>query len=139
MVDIPTTAACLSQVFRGSLKCGRLPTQRKLAHVTPIHKGGLETNYRPNFVISIPCKILEHIAIHHLNKRLDGILHNRQRGFGRGMFCETQLCATYHDLVKPMDSAETTHPLILDFKKSFETVPPLLLRNIANLDITPMN
>ena len=38
MIDIPTTATCLSQIFRASLKCGRLPAQWKLAHVTPIYK-----------------------------------------------------------------------------------------------------
>ena len=118
MINIQNTAACLSQIFRTSLKSGRLPAQWKLAHVTPIHKGeetNLVANYRPISLTSIPCKILEHIVLHHLNKKLDCILHNRQHGFRRGMSCETQLCATYHDLVKSMDSAKTTHALILDF------------------------
>ena len=56
------------------------------------------------------------------------------------MSCETQLCATYHDLVKSMDSAKTTHALILGFKKAFDKVPHLLLlqklRNISDLAIT---
>ena len=54
------------------------------------------------------------------------------------MSCETQLCATYHDLVKSIDSAKTIHALILDFKKAFDKVPHVLqkLRNIPDLDIT---
>ena len=84
MINVPTTAACLSQIFRASLKCGKLPAQWKLAHVTPIHKGeetNLVANYRPISLTSIPCKILEHIVLHHLNEKLDCILHNRQHGF----------------------------------------------------------
>ena len=57
------------------------------------------------------------------------------------MSCETQLSATYHDLVKSVDSAKTTHALILDFKKAFDKVPQLLQkpRNIPDLDITLMD
>ena len=59
----------------------------------------------------------------------------------RGVSCETQLCATYHDLAKLMNSAKITRALILDFKKAFDKVPYLLqkLKNIANLDIPLMN
>ena len=56
---------------------------------------------------------------------------------------ETQLCATYYNLVKPMDSTKTTHALILDFKKTFDKVPHILLLqklgNIVNPGITLMN
>ena len=57
------------------------------------------------------------------------------------MSCETQLSATYHDLVKSVDSAKTTHALILDFKKAFDKVPQLLQKpkNIPDLDITLMD
>ena len=114
--------------------------------MTPIHKGGetnLVTNYRPISLTSIPCKILERIVLHHLNEKLGCILHNPQHGFRRGMSCETQLCATTHDLIKSMDSAKTTHALSLDFKKAFDKVPHLLLheklKNIPGLDITLMD
>ena len=58
------------------------------------------------------------------------------------MSCKTQLCVTCHgDLVESMDSAKTTHALILDLKKAFDKVPHLLRkhRNIPDLGITLMD
>jgi hypothetical protein len=130
LVHLPTEANCLSQIFRASLQSGKLPDQWKMAHVVPVHKGGelnLANNYRPISLTSIPCKLLEHIVLHFLNEKLDNILHNRQHGFRKGMSCETQLCATFHDLAKTVESSKTTHALILDFKKAFDKVPHSLL------------
>ena len=146
MINIHTTADCLSHIYRASIKYGRLPDQWKLANVTPIHKGGEANqvfNYRPISLTSIPCKILEHIVLHHLNKKLDVFLHHRQHGFRKGMSCETQLCATYHDLAKSMEQNKVTHALILDFKKAFDKVPHSLLlqklRAIPDLDPSLLN
>ena len=43
-----------------------------MACVTPIHKGDVElaNNYRPVSLTSIPCKLMEHIILHYLNKAL---------------------------------------------------------------------
>jgi len=83
--------------------------------------------------------MLEHIVLHYLNKKLDSILHNRQHGFRKGLSCETQLCATYHDLVKAAEDSSTTHAVILDFKKAFDKVPhKLLLEKLRQIkDIHP--
>jgi len=63
--------------------------------------------------------MMEHIVLHYLNEKLDKILHNQQHGFRKGMSCETQLCATYHDIAQSVKSSYTTHAIILDFKKNF--------------------
>lgn len=146
MIDIPTTAACLSHIYRASIKSGKLPDQWKMAYVTPIHKGGdpdQVSNYRPISLTSIPCKMLEHIVLHHINKKLDSYLHHRQHGFRRGLSCDTQLCATFHDLAKSLEQNKTTHAVILDFKKAFDKVPHSLLlqklRAIPGLDPVLIN
>jgi len=64
--------------------------------------------------------------LHHLNEKLDSVLH-RQHGFKRGLSCQTQLCATYHDLVKAADEGHSTHAVAMDFKKAFDKVPHLML------------
>ena len=39
----------------------------------------------------------------------DSVLHHRQHGFRRGLSCQTQLRATYHELAKAAD--EVTLPM----------------------------
>jgi len=143
LVDVQMSAICLKHVFQASINAGKLPSEWKLAYVTPVHKGGdLETanNYRPISLTSIPCKMLEHIVLHYLNEKLNGYLHNRQHGFRRGMSCATQLCATYHDLAKTSESAGTTHAVVMDFKKAFDKVPhALLMQKIKRIpEINPL-
>ena len=66
--------------------------------------------------------MMEHI-VHLLNNTLDSILHSRQHGFRRGLSCETQLCSTYHDIVKLTESSSAVHAVVLDFRKAFDKVP----------------
>jgi len=36
-------------------------------------------------------------------------------------------CVTYHNLVKAADEGHTTHAVVMDFKKTFDKVPHLML------------
>ena len=79
--------------------------------------------------------MLEHIVLHHLNKKLDTMLHNRQHGFRRGLSCETQLCGTFHQLARSANNGNTTHALIFDFQKAFDKVPhALLMAKLREID-----
>ena len=121
LVHPALTARCLKHIFQISLNSDKLPSAWKTANVTPIHKKGPSDevyNYRPISLTSIPCKMMEHIVLHHLNNTLDSILHSRQHGFRRGLSCETQLCSTYHDIAKLTESSSVVHAEVLDCKKS---------------------
>lgn len=136
-IDPIMTAKCLAAIFKASLSNSELPSDWKLAHVTPLHKRGatdIPTNYRPISLTSISCKMLEHIVLHHLNLILDNVLYNRQHGFRKGLSCETQLCGTYHEIAKQVDNGSTIHALVLDFAKAFDKVPhKLLMQKLAKL------
>ena len=130
LIDPVMTAKCLATIFKKSLSISKLPSDWKLAHVTPLHKRGSSdqpNNFRPISLTSIPCKLLEHIVLHHLNIVLDKVLHNRQHGFRKGLSCETQLCGTFHEIAKTTDEGNTVHALVLDFAKAFDKVPHKLL------------
>jgi len=44
-----------------------------------------------------------------------------------GLFCQTQLRATYHDLIKAVHEGHTTHAGVGDLKKVLDKVPHLML------------
>ena len=99
LIDMAGTAKCLALIYKGSLDKGELPRQWKSANVTPIHKGGAidsPNNFRPISLTSVPCKMMKHILLDHLNEKLDSVLHHCQHGFRRGLSYQTQLCASYH-------------------------------------------
>jgi len=106
--------------------------------MTPVHKKGVKdepSNYRSISLTSIPCKMLEHIVLHYLNKLLDSMLYNRQHGFRKSLGCETQLCATYHDIAKSVENGHVIHGVVLDFRKAFDKVPhTLLMQKVCCID-----
>ena len=74
-------------------------------------------------------------TVHYVKETLDSILYKRQRGFRKGLRCETQLCATYHDLAKAIEKGSTVHVVILDFWKAFDKVlRNLLMQKIRRID-----
>ena len=64
-----TLAPSLCGLFNQSITSATLPREWKSANVTPVHKGGDETNmnnYRPISVLPIVAKILERIVFNQL-------------------------------------------------------------------------
>ncbi len=63
----------LQNIYTQSLSTGELPQDWLNANIAPIYKKGdrhCPANYRPVSLISVCCKILEHIVCHHLHKHL---------------------------------------------------------------------
>lgn len=84
LIDPAMTASRLTSIFNASLSNLQLPTEWKLAPVTPLFKKGAPdqpNNYRPISLTSVSCKVMEHILLHWLNKALDKVLCNWQHEF----------------------------------------------------------
>ena len=62
-----------------------------------------------------------------VNQKLNYFLHLKHNGFTRGTSCETQLCTTFHELVRTAEAKRTAHAVTLNFKKVFNKVPHALL------------
>ena len=82
-------APVLTKIFQKSLDTGSVPSVWRDANVTPLYKKcdrSTASNYRPVWLTSIPCKILEHIIHHHVLNHFDrfNVLANVQHGFRRG-------------------------------------------------------
>ena len=71
------------------------------------------------------CKLLEHTNCKHLLNHLEknDILTKLNHGFRSGFSCETQLLVTLNDFLKANDQGLQTDVIILDFSKTFDTVP----------------
>ena len=84
-----TLAPSLCSLFNQSITSATLPKEWKSANITPVHKGGDETNmnnYRPISVLPIVAKILERIVFDQLYDYLQehSLLTPHQSGFRPG-------------------------------------------------------
>ena len=92
-----TISSPLSFIINLSLRQGMVPSEWKVASVTPIHKSGPKNefeNYRPISVLSILSKILERIVHKQLltHFETENLLSSCQYGFRSGRL--TQLATT---------------------------------------------
>nr|VZH93787.1 unnamed protein product [Spirometra erinaceieuropaei] len=118
----------LSMLFQTSFDTGTLPVDWKLAHITPLHKGGnraATTNYRPISLTCILCKVMERIIKTELIQVLEvhGLLSNCQHGFRKGRSCTTNLLQSLESWTRALDDRHAVHIAFIDFQKAFDTVP----------------
>ena len=117
----------LQILYQMSLKSGKLPTEWKTAHVTPIYKkGGKQRaeNYRPVSLTVILCKILESIVTDSIVEHMlrHDFITEHQHGFLRGRSTVTQLLETIEDWTKMLDNGDNIDILYCDFRKAFDSV-----------------
>ena len=103
-----------------------MPADWKTAHVTPIFKKGLKSksgNYRPVFLTSIPCKLIESclrdavcefLVVHDLIKP-------SQHGFMSKKSCTINL-EFLEIATKELDQGRNVDIVYLDFAKAFDKV-----------------
>ncbi len=89
-------------------------------------------------LISICCKLLEHIICSHVRAHLDryNILSRFQHGFRKLYSCETQLIITVNDIMTYYDKKVQVDVAILNFSKAFDVVPhECLLQKLSHYGI----
>ena len=98
----------LSIWFNKSFQSGVLPSEWRIAFVTPIHKKGnqhLASNYRPVSLTSIVVKVMQSIVKTNVREHLTShnLLTSHQFGFYRSHSCITQLFHVMDILTKSLD------------------------------------
>ena len=75
-------------------------------------------------LMSLPCKLLEHIIYHSIMIHLNSfdILVDAQHGFSPRRSCEAQLINTIEHLAQSINDRNQTDLFILDFSKAFNKV-----------------
>lgn len=95
-------------ILEKSLRTHSLPDEWLCAAVIPVFKSGnrlLPNNYRPIFLTSACCKVLEHVITKHIMHFLEAnkLLYANQNGFRWGLSTVTQLVETVHDFSVALD------------------------------------
>ncbi|KAG6445910.1 hypothetical protein O3G_MSEX004133 [Manduca sexta] len=115
----------LTIIFNHSLRSGVFPVQWKIAHLTPIHKGGNLDNivhYRPISILSAIGKVLEAIVNKKLLAHFRPLLDSNQHGFLPRRSTNTNLVDYVSDILDEMDSGGEVHAIYTDFRKAFDLV-----------------
>lgn len=114
-------------ILRKSLDKGKIPTIFKLAHITPIHKGGSKLKpeqYRPVSLTSHIMKVFERVVkssiLKHLVKK--GLINPGQHGFVSGKSTQTQLLEHLCDVYEAIAEGVRMDTVYLDFSKAFDKV-----------------
>ena len=118
----------LTDLFRCSLDTGELPSEWKIANITPIYKKGRKAdpnNYRPVSLTSAVCKMMERLVRDELENHLEkqGLLSPSQHGFRKGRSCCTQLLEVIHDWDDILEESKPIDVIYLDYRKAFDSVP----------------
>ncbi|HMK58440.1 MAG TPA: reverse transcriptase family protein [Nitrososphaeraceae archaeon] len=129
-------------LFNAIIESGHLPSEWKIATVTPIFKKGASSkvsNYRPISLTSTCCKIFELVvkkqllSFLHVNK----IITPAQHGFLQGHSTCTNLLESVNDWSTGLDKSLGTLILYVDFAKAFDCVSvPKLIFKLQLIGIT---
>ena len=110
-------------IFSKLLESGIVPTDWKLANISPIHKKGsrpLASNYRPVSLTCLASKLMKSIIrdamVQHLVE--NDLCTTQQHGFTNGRSCLTNLLETFESWTEDVDKGYSVDVIFWIFKKS---------------------
>ena len=126
-IAFPIIAESLCDIFNLSLATGRFPNSWKIAHVSPIFKGGTENDrasYRPISVLPFLSRLFEKLVYNQLYDHLDtnNLIYAKQSGFRTLHSTVSCLLNFTNDCYINMDKGKLTGLIFIDLKKAFDTV-----------------
>ena len=127
-------------ILRKSIDEGKIPAIYKMAHISPIHKGGKKSklkpeNYRPVSLTSHIMKIFERVIAKNIIKHLstNKLFNKNQHGFVPGKSTQTQLLIYYEDIYESLLEGFRIDTVFLDFARAFDKVNhKILLKKVVN-------
>jgi len=121
-----------------------MPTEWKLAHLTPNHKGkGSKSdinNYRPLSVLSPIAKVYESLLAERISNFFESnnLLYDNQFGFRKGLSCELALNTFIDKIRQKLELKEYVIAIFLDLSKAFDTIShKILLLKLKYYNFSP--
>ncbi|KAJ0180561.1 hypothetical protein K1T71_003965 [Dendrolimus kikuchii] len=130
-----TVAVPLLILYNRSLMEGIVPSNWKMANITPVYKGGNitdVTNYRPISLLSTLSKVLERLVHNYIYPVLHKQIMEQQHGFVKKRSTVSNLLIFTDFVFKSMDNRIQVDTVYTDFRKAFDKVDhDILLRKLA--------
>ena len=123
----PYIMSPLLNILNAFLKHGSYPKIFKLAKVTALFKGGIESeadNFRPISVLPVLNKIFEKIIHQQLVDflNLHDVLSKQQFGFRKGHSTSHAVTCLHEKLIDNFEKGEMSAVLFIDLKSAFDTI-----------------
>jgi len=126
-LSINSIAGTLTTIFNSSFSYGLVPSELKIAKVTPIFKSGeknLINNYRPISILPFFSKIMEKLMYNRLLNFLDkfNLLAHNQYGFRKNHSTFMALMDIQCNISEAMNNNHYSIGIFFDLSKAFDTV-----------------
>ena len=131
----------LAHICNLSFITAHVPTEMKIARVTPIYKSDAPdnfSNYRPISLLPNFSKILEKLMFNRVVDFLDKykVLYEQQYGFRKNYSTEYALIELSDKIAQAIDKKEFTVGIFIDLSKAFDTLNhEILLKKLAHYGI----
>lgn len=141
-IAAPAISQVVTHLFNASFQQGRYPASWKTAKVTPLFKGGEQTerdNFRPISVLPCLSKIQESFANSKLQEfaRETGLIEQHQYAYVKHSSTTVALIKAVDSWIAAIDERQKVVSVFLDLRKAFDVIEhDILISKLRNSGIT---